>query len=60
MKTDIRSALLAARSSNQGSPVPAIDKVHREMKELGLIGPECGLTAQGASVRDHLVRQMSS
>lgn len=51
MKTHIRSALLAAANSNQGTSVPATGKVHREMQELGLVGPKGGLTSAGASAR---------
>jgi hypothetical protein len=52
MRTHIASALLSASSNRQGTPVPAIAKVQREMQELGLVGPDGGLTRSGSIARE--------
>lgn len=51
MKTQITSALLAAPTGRQGALVPAIASVQRELKELGLVGPDGGLTRAGTIAR---------
>ena len=55
MKTHIKSALMAAASNRQGTPVPAIDRVRREMQEIGLVGPDGGLTRQGSIERERIM-----
>lgn len=51
-KHSVEEILLRARSSSQGAPVPAIDCERAYLQELGMVGPEGGLTRSGSIARE--------
>ena len=56
-ENEIRSALIAAAGTYVGAKVPAQSRgVTQVMRELGLIGPDNGLTRTG-SIHAAMVRQ---